>query len=117
MNDCPKSIIGLRLDQESTKEIERIRRKSEAGPWINVLLSVAVMNSIFTRNSPPIAGWNITQMDWRSYSMAMVSIPLITRRAIERDIKLMILHYEMPGNYDHKHSQFWRGLLNGCAMP
>ncbi|SDU06508.1 hypothetical protein [Halopseudomonas salegens] len=117
MSDCPESVIGLRLDQESTREVERIRRKYEASLWINALLSVAVINSIFTRSSPPVAGWNITQVDWQSYSKAMINVPMITRGAIERDMKLMVLHYEMPGNYDYKHSQFWRGLLNGCAMP
>lgn len=117
MNECPSSITGLYLDQVSLDEIERIRKKSELTPWISALISVAVFNSIFTKSKPPVAGYNISQTEWALYAKAMRNVPTITKRAIERDIKMMVLQYEMPGRYDHKHAQFWRALLHGCQLP
>lgn len=117
MTECPSPIENLELDQNSLDEIERIRKKSELSPWVNALMSIAVFNSIFTKSKPPVAGYNISQTEWGLYARAMRNVPTITKRAIERDIKMMILHYEMPGNYDHKHVLFWRSLLHGCQLP
>lgn len=117
MPECPSQIENLKLDQESLDEIKRIKQKSEFSPWVNALMSIAVFNGIFTKSKPPVAGYNISQAEWALYARAMSNVPAITKRAIERDIKMMILHYEMPGNYDHKHIQFWRSLLHGCQLP
>jgi hypothetical protein len=47
--------------------------------------------------------YNITQTDWELYAEAMRAIPVITKSSMQKEIDLMLLHYYMPGIYDHKH--------------
>lgn len=115
MAQC-QPIKGLKLDEKSQKALERIRKKPQLGKQLGGALSAGVFNSIFTKSRSPQAGYNITQTDWELYAEAMASIPTIVRRSMKKEMDLMFLHYQMPGNRDHKHLQFWRNMRNGCEM-
>ncbi|WP_341937931.1 hypothetical protein [Marinimicrobium sp. C2-29] len=116
MSQCPP-IIGLNLDVESNEAIERIREKTQFGRMLGATLTAGVFNSIFTKSKAPVSGYNITQTDWRLYTEAINAIPTLTKRAIRQEIDMMLVHYQMPGKYDHNHVEFWRGLKNGCQIP
>ncbi len=116
MSQCPP-IIGLELDEESQAAIDRIREKTRLGQLLGAAIAAGAFNSIFTKSRTPVTGYNITQTDWDLYAEAINAIPTITKRALKHEIELMLLHYQMPGNYDHKHVEFWRGLNNGCRLP
>jgi hypothetical protein len=106
-------IVGLTLDSESTQAIERIKKKQDIGRILAASLSAGIFNSIFTKSKAPVAAFNITQTDWSLYTKAIAALPSIQKAAIQKEIDLMILHYQM-GNYDHKHVTFWKGLKYGC---
>ncbi len=116
MAQCPP-IIGLHLDAESDAAIERLRKKTQFGRILSSILTAGAFNSIFTQSRAPVAGYNITQTDWQLYAEAINAIPTLAKRAIRQEIDMMLLHYQMPGNYDHNHVEFWRGLKNGCQLP
>jgi hypothetical protein len=42
----------------------------------------------------------------------MAAVPQITKRAVEKEVENMIIHYEM--NYDRNHLHFWKGIYDGC---
>jgi len=106
-------IINLSLDNESKAALERIKKKQNIAKLLGATISVGVFNSIFTKNKAPVAAFNITQTDWDLYSKAMAALPIIQKRLIEKEIDLMIVHYQM-GKYDDKHVQFWKGMKQGC---
>lgn len=116
MTQC-SPIIGLHLDARSEAAIERIREKTQLGKVLSGALTAGVFSSIFTKNKAPVAGYNITQTDWQLYAEAINAVPTLTKRAIRQEIEIMLVHYQMPGNYDHNHVEFWRGLKNGCQLP
>lgn len=105
-------IAGLTLDQKSQDALRRIREKKNISKVFGSVLTVGVFNSIFTKNKPAVAAFNVTQTDWEIYSKAMMALPIIEKRLIKKEIDLMILHYHMT-KYDHKHVQFWRGMKSG----
>lgn len=109
-------IIGLKLDAKSIEALERIKEKNRLGQILATTVTAGVFNSIFTKNKAPVVGYNITQTDWELYAEAMKAIPIITKSSIQKEIDLMLLHYYMPGKYDHKHVQFWKGMKNGCQF-
>lgn len=114
--DYCEPILGLVLDNESEKAIKRIRAIPSFGNMLAGSITSGVFISLFANNNPPVASYNIVQADWKLYSEAMRAIPLITKRLVEREIDTMYWHYQMPGNRDHKHEKFWRGLKNGCKL-
>lgn len=73
------------------------------------VISIGVFSNIFTKSN---AAYNITQTDWILYSDAMRAIPIITKRAIEKEVENMIIHFQL--NYDRKQLNFWKGIYNGC---
>lgn len=107
-------ILGFRIDERSQATLERIESKTKLGKLLAITITAGVFNSIFTKSKPPVAGYNITQTDWDLYAQAVSAIPVITKRAIQQEIDLILLHYNMRGNYDHQHVQFWQGMRNGC---
>ena len=109
---CPP-ISGLILDKASKKALEEIKRKNNTLKLLGPLLTAGVFSNIFTKNTLPVAAFNIKQTDWELYAKSMNSLPTIQRAVINKDIDLMILHYHL-NTYDHKHVQFWKGLRNGC---
>ena len=108
-----KPIIDFTLDEESREALERISHKKQLSKLLGVAISVGVFNSIFTKNKAPVAAFNVSQTDWNLYGKAVAALPTIQRKAIEKEIDLMIIHYQL-GQYDHKHVQFWKGMKNGC---
>ncbi|MEQ6887005.1 hypothetical protein [Salicola sp. Rm-C-2C1-2] len=115
MAQC-QPIEGLKLDDKSRAALERIRKKPQLGKQLGGMISSGIFNSIFTKSRVPQAGFNITQTDWNLYAEAMASIPTIVRQSMKKEINMMFLHYQMPGNRDHKHMQFWRNMRNGCEI-
>lgn len=113
MTQCSQ-ILGLNLDKESLEAIERIKRHTNVANALGVALSAGVFNAIFTKSKPPLVGYNIVQTDWDLYAQALSALPVIAKNRIRQEINLMLVHYQMPGNYDHKHVQFWKGMKNGC---
>lgn len=111
MSDC-QSVIAITLDKESIKALKRIEQRLAAGNALAAILSIGIFSSIFSRSNVPTAAFNITQTEWGLYFEAMQGIPAITRAAVEKDIDLMIIHYNI--DYDYKHIQFWKGMRNGC---
>lgn len=109
-----KPIVGLELDSRSLAAIDRISQKAKLGKLLGVAVNAGVFNSIFTKSKAPVVGYNITQTDWQLYAEAMKAIPIVTKASINREIDMMILHYQMPGHFDQKHLEFWRGMKNGC---
>jgi len=108
-------VEALKLDHKSLEAIERIRETTRAGKALSAAMTAGVFNSIFSKNSkPPITGYNITQTDWSLYGEAMNALPVIVRNRVRQEINLILVHYQMPGNYDHKHVQFWKGMKDGC---
>lgn len=106
-------ITNLLLDNESKVALERIKTKQNLSKLLGTAISAGIFSSIFTKNKPPVAAFNITQTDWELYSKAMAALPIIQKRVIEKEIDLMILHYQM-GKYDYKHVQFWKGMKHAC---
>ncbi len=109
---CP-NIIDMSLDEESISTLERISKKKNISARLSAAISIGVFNSIFTKNKAPVAAFNVTQTDWKLYSRAMAALPAIQKRAIQKEIDLMIIHYQIK-DYDHKHVQFWKGMKDGC---
>ncbi|WP_444932060.1 hypothetical protein ACJJIF_09940 [Microbulbifer sp. SSSA002] len=107
------TITGLNLDKASQSALDRIKEKKNIGNLLAATVTTGVFNSIFTKNKPPVAALNISQTDWELYSKAMASLPAIQKRAIQKEIDLMIIHYQM-GKYDHNHIQFWKGMKHAC---
>lgn len=105
-------VTNLKLDKFSLDAIERINRKSNLGNLLGSVMSVGVISSIFTKSSAPFAAYNITQTDWDTYALAMKSIPSMIEEIMEKEIELMIMHYELY--YDHQHLLFWKGMYSGC---
>lgn len=58
------------------------------------------------------SAYNISQTDWIAWATTIQKLPSITRRVIEKETELMLLHYEL--NYDRQHIVFWRNFLEGC---
>ncbi|BFM05902.1 hypothetical protein GCM10025791_21740 [Halioxenophilus aromaticivorans] len=106
-------ISGFRLDSESRAALQRINDNKKITKYLGTALSLGVFNSIFTKSEPPVAAFNITQTDWELYSKAMNALPSIQKKAIQKEIDLMIIHYQM-GKYDHQHVQFWQGMKHAC---
>jgi len=111
MNEC-KIIYGLKLDSKSQKTIKRINDRTNAGKALGVALSVGVFSNIFTRSSAAQVPLNIQQTDWILYTNAMKAVPIITKRAIQTDIEMMIIEYEL--NYNRELLDFWKGMYHGC---
>ncbi len=111
MPQC-EPIQGLVLDKESLDTIERIRKKQIFGDALAGVISIGVFLNIFTRSSSAQVSYNITQTDWILYSDAMNAVPIITKRAVEKDVEDMIVHFQL--NYDRKQLKFWEGIYNGC---
>lgn len=106
-------ITGLKLDNESKAALKRIKDKRNLANALSAVLTVGVFNSIFTKSSAPQAAYNITQTDWNLYSEAMAALPKIQKGIIEKEIDMMIIHYQL-GEYNHKLTQFWKGMKEGC---
>lgn len=106
-------ITGLILDKESKTALERIKETQNLSKLLSAAITVGVFNSIFTKNKAPVVALNITQTDWSLYSKAMSALPTIQKRVMQKEIDMMIIHYQM-GKYDHKHIQFWKGMKHGC---
>lgn len=111
MSNCGP-IIGLVLDSTSRQALEKISQKHKYGNALAAALSTGVLANIFVKNSAPQAAFNITQTDWDLYARSMSAVPQITKRAVEREVENMIIHYEL--NYDRQHLLFWKGIHNGC---
>lgn len=112
MSSC-NSITALTLDKESLSAIKRIKSKNNFAKSIGASITSGVFHSIFTKNSPPVVAYNITQTDWGFYSQSMTSLPKTQKALIMKEIDLMIVRYQL-GKYDHKHVQFWKGMKYGC---
>lgn len=106
-------ITGLTLDKENKIALDRIKANQNLAKLLTAAITVGVFNSIFTKSNAPVVALNITQTDWDLYSKAMAALPNIQKRLIEKEIDMMIIHYQM-GKYDHKHIQFWKGMKHGC---
>ena len=111
MPQC-EPIQGLVLDKESLDAIERIKNKHIFGDALAGVISIGVFSNIFTRSNASQVAYNITQTDWILYSNAMNAVPLITKRAIEKDVEGMIVHFHL--NHDRKQLKFWESIYNGC---
>ena len=111
MGQC-EAITGLVLDKKSTDAIKRINDKKKYGNALAAMLSAGVFSSIFTRSNSVQVAYNISQTDWALYAEAMKSVPAITKRAIEKEVELMILDYKMQNN--RKLLAFWKGMYEGC---
>lgn len=105
-------IQNLVLDKTSLNTIKIIKKKRVYGDALAGMISVGVLSSIFTKSNAPQAAFNITQTDWTLYASAMKSVPIITRRAIEKEVEYMLIHYQQ--HYDSKHLKFWQGIYSGC---
>lgn len=106
-------IVNLTLDDESKAALERIKQHKKFAKVVGIFASAGVLNSIFTKNKLPVSAFNITQTDWDLYAQSMASLPRVQKKIIEKEVQLMILHYQMNG-YDRRHVNFWKGILNGC---
>lgn len=111
MGQC-ETIVGLVLDKKSSDAIKRINDKKKYGNALAVMLSAGVFSSIFTKSNSLQASYNITQTDWVLYARAMKSVPAITKRAIEKEVELMIIDYQLKSN--RKLLSFWKGIYEGC---
>ncbi len=107
-----ETIYGLVLDEESLDAVEGIKKKRIYGNALASVISSGVFSNIFTRSNAPQAAYNITQTDWSLYADTMKAVPMITRRAIQKEVEHMIVHYQL--HYDRKHLKFWEGIYNGC---
>ncbi len=113
MNTC-RPIKGLRFDAVSRTALKQIRDYRRIGALLSKILTVGVFSNIFTKSNSLTASYNINQTDWVQYFEAMKSIPKITRKAIEKEIGFMVLHYMQPENTNDKLMTFWRNLDDGC---
>ena len=76
------------------------------------MVTVGVISNIFTKSNSLQASYHITQTDWSIYAQSMKSVPAITKRAIEKEVELMIMHYQIKN--DQKLLAFWKGIYEGC---
>jgi hypothetical protein len=105
-------IQGLVLDYESQEAIDRIKKINIFGDAHAGMISIGVFSSIFTRSNAAQASYNITQTDWILYAQAMNAVPIITKRAVEKEVEAIIVHYQL--HYDSKQLKFWEGIYSGC---
>lgn len=106
-------IANISLDLESRNALDRIAANQNLAKLLGAAINIGVFNSIFTKNKAPVSAYNITQTDWDLYSKAMAALPAIQKSAINKEIDLMILHYQI-GKYDYKHVTFWKGMKDAC---
>lgn len=111
MKNC-EPIVGLVLDRKSQAALQRINRKPMLGSALASTISGGVLANIFANNRPPQAAFSISQTDWTLYARSMRAIPAITKRAMEKEVELMVLHYQT--HFDRKLLKFWEGLYSGC---
>jgi hypothetical protein len=111
MSQC-EPIFSLVLDDKSRNTLESIKKKHAFGGALAGVVTLGVVSNIFTNSNSAQAAYNISHTDWVLYANAMKAVPVITRRAIEKDVEQMIVHYKI--NYDRKHLKFWEGIYSGC---
>ncbi|TRX73773.1 hypothetical protein [Pseudomonas mangiferae] len=107
-----ETLIGLRLDAQSKAALEKIGRMQHMGDALAVMTSAGVFSSIFSKSNAATAAYNVTQTDWVLYIQAMRAVPNVTRRAIEKEVELMIFTYQLSN--EEMLRRFWEGMLNGC---
>ncbi|NHR08164.1 hypothetical protein HA052_23515 [Chromobacterium haemolyticum] len=106
---CPV-IEGLKFDQKSLDSLAEIKRKvgtTQLGVW---LTGVGVMGTIFYRNGPLGAAYNIYQTDWALFATAVKAWPDIARREIGRVANEALLDHPS----EPKQRRFWEAVTNGC---
>lgn len=135
MQNC-QSLQDFVPDEKTKDALRTIASKQQMGNLLGPLITSAVLINLFSgalvRGSPSfttftnsvrlteeVAGssvtgsaYNISQTDWISWVTTLQKLPSITRRVIEKEAELMLLHYEL--NYDRQHVVFWRNFLEGC---
>lgn len=111
MKNC-EPIVGLILDRKSQEALQRIKKKPMLGNALASAISSGVLANLFVNNGPSQAAFSISQTDWILYARSMKAIPAITKRAIEQEVELMVVHYQ--AHYDRKLLKFWEGLYSGC---
>lgn len=135
MENC-QSLQNFVPDEKTKEALRTIASKQQMGSLLAPLITSAVLINLFSgalvRGSPSfttftnsvriteeVAGssvtgsaYNISQTDWIAWATTLQKLPAITRRVIEKEAELMLLHYEL--NYDRQHVVFWRNFLEGC---
>lgn len=110
---CPE-IKGLTFSASGIKAIEEIRRVQDLGKALTVLMASSVLMAIFLGKEglegPLGSAWNISQTDWNTWSHAMASVPLITRKRV-RDIAAQ----EYFKLFSGQEREFWKTVADGCG--
>lgn len=131
-----QSLQGFVPDDRTKEALRIIVSKQQMGNLLAPLITSAVLINLFSgslvRGSPTFntftnavritegvagssvsgAAYNISQTDWIAWATTLQKLPAITRRVIEKEAELMLLHYEL--HYDRQHLVFWRNFLEGC---
>lgn len=104
-----QSIDGLKLDNESLRAIEEIRRKRNLAEYLTSTLSSGVLATILTTGKPLLMSYNIYQSDFQAFANAMFAVPVILRGEIEK-----IAGRQLIRSLDPKQRSFWKGIYYGC---
>ena len=103
-------IEGLKFDQKSLDALEEIKLTVGAARLGMLLTGVGEMGTIFYRNGPLGAAYNIYQTDWGLFATAVRAWPEIARREVHRIANLALLDHPS----EPKQRRFWEAVTNGC---
>lgn len=110
-----EAIVGLVLDRQSISALERIGKKTKFLKMLGTALSGGVLYNIFFKSNIPVVGFNIKQVDWHTYTTAMIGLDDINSAVLRKDFEDMWITYENRLPYDHKQVKFWKQLAMGCG--
>lgn len=116
MSTC-EAIPNFKVDEKTMAALERIDKKTKIGKLMGDAITAGVFYTLWKsgyEKKPSAPVYSIQSTDWDLYKQALSTIPDITKRAIQQEAGLMIIHYSKRENYDLKHAQFWRGIRSGC---
>ncbi|MDF0604238.1 hypothetical protein HZU77_001030 [Neisseriaceae bacterium TC5R-5] len=111
MKQCPQ-IEAIKFDQNSLAAIEEIRQKVKVANLGAAMTGVGVMTTIFYRNGPLSASYNIYATDWKLVQESMNSWSAILKRVVQ-DIAY---RQEMDHFADRKQKLFWKAVADGCQI-
>ncbi|MGI0119636.1 hypothetical protein [Zooshikella sp. RANM57] len=109
--DCPQ-IAGLKLDAASLEGIERMKHKHQLMKYGAIAITAGTIYTLFFRNATAKALYDVEEYDWHGFSQTMGALPVITRRALQKDAKLQALDH----HHDPKQQRFWNAVADGCNV-
>ncbi len=106
------SITELTLEEGDIESLKAIRKISRNLEFIKLIMPAGVMYSLFFKNHPVGAAYNISTHEWHGFTVAMSRMPSLERKQIIKAAKMRALDM----NTGYKQRQFWKAVVRGCEV-